>query len=210
MSLKASLFSGGKESLYAAMKLWPIDLFITFVYEFPRPSPHLVNLKQVMEVGGSIGIPVLVLKVDKGKEFEQEARLLRMIEVRELVAGDVYVEDHLNYLNRLTKEAGADLREPLWGMDTEELLRAEIRDGIVSMMIGGEEKIKGWIGRTIDKNSLEHFISNAKDIGIDPLGEKGEYHTIVLQSPLHRYRLRFDIDEIMDFKGYKIARLRSF
>lgn len=69
--LKAALFSAGKDSVYAALLEWPVDLFVVFVYQFPRPSPHLLNLHKAIELANALGVPVAVLKVDKGKELRQ-------------------------------------------------------------------------------------------------------------------------------------------
>jgi len=119
------LFSGGKDSVYAALLEWPVDIFVTFVHEFPRPSPHLLNLPKVVELANALGVPLAILKVDRGRELEQEAAFLRKLGVSELVAGDQAVEDHLKYVERLAGEAGARLREPLWGLDPGELLLRE-------------------------------------------------------------------------------------
>ena len=40
-------------------------------------------------------------------------KLLQRLGADEIVAGDVYVEDHLRYMESVAAEAGARLREPL-------------------------------------------------------------------------------------------------
>jgi len=41
--MKIAFYSGGKESVYAALLEWPIDAFVFLIYDFPRPSPHIAN-----------------------------------------------------------------------------------------------------------------------------------------------------------------------
>ena len=41
--------SGGKDSFYALMKVSRADLALILSYEFPRPSPHLVNMGKSVE-----------------------------------------------------------------------------------------------------------------------------------------------------------------
>ena len=47
--MRVAMLSGGKDSLYAAFKSWPVDLGLLLVYEFPRPGSHLVNLGKCVE-----------------------------------------------------------------------------------------------------------------------------------------------------------------
>ncbi|MDT7870058.1 MAG: ATPase [Thermoproteus sp.] len=176
--MKAALFSGGKDSVYAALLEWPVDIFVTFVYEFPRPSPHLLNLPKVVELANALGVPLAILKVDRGRELEQEAAFLRKLGVSELVAGDQAVEDHLKYMERLAGEAGARLREPLWGLDPGELLlrEAEAMDFLV-IGAGAADLVCDLVGR----RNAEAFLGKARALGMDPIGERGEYHTLAVR-----------------------------
>lgn len=57
-----------------------------------------------------------MVKLPKGSEFETRAALLKRLGAKVLVAGDQAVEEHLRYMEKLAAEAGAELREPLWGL----------------------------------------------------------------------------------------------
>jgi diphthamide synthase (EF-2-diphthine--ammonia ligase) len=81
---------------------------------------------------------VAAVKLNKGKEFEETADVLRKLGAEEIIAGDVYVEDHLKYMERLGEEVGAKLVESLWGIDPEELLHEEIASGIRTLVVGCE------------------------------------------------------------------------
>lgn len=207
MGLRVALLSGGKDSLYAAMKEWPVDLGLLLVYEFPRPSPHLVNLGKSVETLNLAGIPVLVARLPRGREFEETVRLLRTVNASVIVAGDVYVEDHLRYMERVAAEAGAKLREPLWGLDPEELLYREVEAGIEALVIGVDERLANWLGRRLNSSTAGRLAEDAKRVGVDPLGERGEYHTVVLRSPLHSARLGYRVVGVSVHNGYRLLHL---
>ncbi len=187
---KVALFSGGKDSLYAALKEWPVDALLILHYEFPYPSPHLVNLGATVLTGILTGVPVVVAKLRKGSEPSETAEVLKKLNAGVVVAGDVYVEDHLKYMEGVANEAGAQLREPLWGEDPLELLHREIKAGIDALVTGVINGLEELLGVKLNVESLEQFVGKLMEHSIDPLGENGEYHTLVLNSPVHTSRLR--------------------
>ncbi len=162
--------------MYAALREWPLDMFIFLVYSFPRPSPHIANLGFAVRFG-SMMVPVLVKRLARGREFEEEVGLLRGLGVDTIIAGDVDVEDHLKYMERLAGEVGASLREPLWGMDHEELLYREAEE-LSFVVIGGRREL---LCVNVGPGNVREFASLARGLGVDLLGEYGEYHTQVVE-----------------------------
>jgi diphthine-ammonia ligase len=205
--LRIALVSGGKESFYAAMKIGNIDYLLILIYEFPRPSPHLLNLEKTIETLTYFNKPIIIKKLDKGKEKEETIALVRKLGTKEVIAGDVYIEDHLKYMESIANSIGAKLYEPLWGKDPEEILHKEINEGIRPLIIGTQQNLKPWLGTIINPNNIEEFIKYTKQINIDPLGEKGEYHTLVINSPLHNKELKYKIIETLTFNEYYILKL---
>ncbi len=203
--MKVAVFSGGKDSIYAASFLWPIDYFVMFVYEFPSPSPHLRNMHSAVVSGLAMGVPVLVIKLRKGKEQEDSAHFLEKIGTKELIAGDVYVEDHLKYMEELAEMAGAKLREPLWGEDPEEVLAREMEWGIESLIIGTISEADDFLCQRLNEKTYRRIGEELKRRNLDPLGERGEYHTLVLNSPLHNWRVEVEVLKVEVFKRSKIA-----
>ncbi len=190
MGNRVAMFSGGKDGLRAAQLSWPVDLFLFLVYEFPEPSPHIENLAATAAASESIGVPLVVLRLDRGKEFAQTAEALRRLNADVLIAGDVFVEDHLKYMDALAREAGASLREPLWGKETLEILMRDVEQGYVMKVLGARTThLRTAVGRLVGKDNIEWFLKLVEEDRADPLGERGEYHTVVVKSPLHRWSL---------------------
>jgi len=132
---------------------------------------------------------------------------LEKLGVDRIVAGDVYIEDHLRYMERLATSVGAELAEPLWGMDPAELLYREIEDGVEPLVIGSRRELSDWVGAVLDSGNVDRFVEAARRCGFDPLGERGEYHTIVLRGPLHRSRLGYSVLGVEVYGGYHILRV---
>lgn len=195
-------FSGGKDSVYAYHLEQPVDLFFISVYQFPRPSPHLVNLHKVLELSLALGVPTLTVRLPKGGEFEAKASLLKRLGAQVLVAGDQGVEDHLRYMEKLAAEVGAVLREPLWGRDPAAVLREEV-EHMDFVVIGA--KRRELMCKLVTRDNVEDFIALAESLGVDPLGEYGEFHTLVV-----RYRdisIPYSCGVVEEYDGYLIARL---
>lgn len=198
------MLSGGKDSFYAAMISRPIDLGLVLHYEFPRPSPHLANIGKTIETLLLAQIPILVYKLRKGREYIDTINILKKLNISEIVAGDVYIYDHLKYMESIAEEVGATLIEPLWGEDPVELLYKEFNLGIEALVIGTEDRASKWIGKELNRNNVEIFIKSCRELSLDPLGERGEYHTIVVSSPIHSSRLLYKIVGYRNLDGYLI------
>ena len=58
---------------------------------------------------------------------------------------------------------------------------------------------EGWLGFTISKETGTTFLS--KIGGVDPLGENGEFHTLVLECPLYAKSFKVQSAERKAAKG---------
>ena len=207
MMVRVALMSGGKDSFYAAMRVGKVDLALMLIYEAPQPSPHVVNLGKSIETILNSGIPVVTLRLKKGRERSDLVNFLSKLHVNEIIAGDVYIEDHLKYMESIANELGAKLIEPLWGEDPQELMVKIFKSGIEATIIGVIKELRKWLGFKLTSESLNDFMNYCKELNIDPLGEHGEYHTIVVNSPLHIRPLSLKILGIEEFNQYSILRL---
>lgn len=63
--------------------------------------------------------------------------------------------------------------------------------------VDGKRLKEEWLGFTLSSETAETFLSKTQ--GIDPLGENGEYHTIVIESPLYSNAFRIKpVEKITD------------
>jgi diphthamide synthase (EF-2-diphthine--ammonia ligase) len=138
----------------------------------------------------------------KGREFNYKADLLKRLGASVLVAGDQAVEDHLAYMKKLADAVGAELREPLWERNPREILLEEVRH-IDFVVIGAAHR--ELICREVNKDNVLEFLELLGRLGVDPIGERGEYHSQVVR--VGDVGLEYRCGGVVDFGGYYIAKL---
>jgi uncharacterized protein (TIGR00290 family) len=181
-----ALFSGGKDSLYslylAEKQGIKVDHLITLITNLPIPSPHAENVEALKKIAKSMGKQLTIV------DFKQEntfINVLKKLDVDALVAGDINVEAHLEGLKDVCKKTGLTLLEPIYGKDTTKLFHEIFGLGFKALITGVElnSMDKKWLGFVISEQSGTQFLEK---IGkVDPLGENGEFHTLVLDCPLY-------------------------
>ena len=184
--IAAALFSGGKDSLYAVQLVEKqgvnVDHLITLLPTLPWPSPHAENLESLKILAKSMGKHLTI--VDCHKE-EALVEALKSLNVDALVAGDIDVEAHVTAFEAVCKKIGIELLEPIYGRDTSELFDEIFGSGFKALITGVNLKDldEEWLGFVISEETGAEFLSK---IGkVDPLGENGEFHTLVLECPLY-------------------------
>ena len=199
----AALFSGGKDSLYATYLVEKqgviIDDLITLLPTLPRPSPHAENIGALKVLADSMHKNLTIIDFRKEGAFIQA---LRNLEIDGLVAGDVFVEAHKQGLEDVCGKLGLKLYEPLYGRDTSELFHEIFGSGFKAVVTGVNLKMMGEeiLGFIIRKETSVMFLSRIGEN--DPLGENGEFHTLVLDCPLYSKHFRLQTCEKKAVKNF--------
>ena len=181
-----ALFSGGKDSLYAVHLVEKqgvtVDHLITLLPTLPWPSPHAENIEALKILAESMGKHLTIVDFQKEEAFIEA---LKSLKVDALVAGDINVEAHLAGLKDVCNKTGLELLEPIYGRDTSELFHQIFGLGFKALITGVNLNCmdEAWLGFTISKESGAAFLS--KIGSVDPLGENGEFHTLVFECPLY-------------------------
>jgi len=185
--LKAvALFSGGKDSLYAVYLAEKhgvtVDHLITLLPTLPWPSPHGENIDALKILAESMGKRHTIVDFKIEGAFIEA---LKSLEVDALIAGDINVEEHLAGLKDVCNKTGLELLEPIYGKNTSELFSEIFSLGFKALITGVDLTCMGkeWLGFVISEESGAEFLS--KIGSVDPLGENGEFHTLVLECPLY-------------------------
>ncbi len=200
----AALFSGGKDSTYAAHLAQEMSHDISYlVTMLPARDDswmfHTVNIGLAPLVAKAIGIESVV--VDTSGEKEEEIQDLKPaiagLNVDGIVTGAIASSYQRSRVDGSCSELRIEHVAPLWGRESSELLREMIGDGMSIIVaavaaMGLDEK---WLGRTLDLDALEELKSLSERYGVDVCGEGGEMETLVLDAPWFTSRL-----EIMSAK----------
>jgi len=108
--------------------------------------------------------------------------------VRGGVFGDIDLDEHRQWVERVCHDVDITPYLPLWGQAQEKILRDFIASGFEAIMVVAKADLfeEEWLGRKVDLD----FISQLKRKPGAPLsGESGEYHTFVTDGPLFNQRL---------------------
>jgi len=182
----AALFSGGKDSLYAQYLVerqgMEVDELITLLPSLPWPSPHAENVEALKLLAESMKKHLTIVDFKRENAFIEA---LKGLDVDALVAGDIYVEAHVSGLRDVCGRLGLDLIEPLYQRDATELFHEIFSSGFKALITGVNLKFLGeeFLGFTIYRENADIFLSKIGEV--DPLGENGEFHTLVLGCPLY-------------------------
>lgn len=189
-------WSGGLESSLACHKVikegHDVDCLVAFVLDQYWPAmghpPEIMRLQSE-----SIGIPLIMLKVEEPYKEGYNKAIASLMETRGvegIVTGDIYVVDeiHGNWMESVTEGLDIEVIMPLWERDTFEVLEDEMSSGFRAVFTCVKEPWfnKEWIGRELNKNSVKDILALAEKYGMDPCGENGEYHTMVIDGPIFK------------------------
>jgi len=192
-------WSGGKDStisLYIAMKIKNIKVkyLLNMVSEdgiFSRS--HGINSTLLNLQAQAIGIPVVQRRAtweNYESEFKKIVTELKNKDIQAGVFGDIDLQEHRDWVERVCKDIGIKPILPLWKKDREELMNEFISSGFKAIVVATNADFLGkeWLGREVDNK----FIDDLKKLGdIDLCGEKGEYHTFVFGGPIFRKPVEF-------------------
>jgi uncharacterized protein (TIGR00290 family) len=120
-----------------------------------------------------------------------------------VVFGNVHLADVRAWYEARTRAAGLEHVEPLWGEPPEALAREVVELGFHALITCVELATADpdWLGRPLDHALLDRMVAR----GVDPCGERGEYHTVVLDGPDFRAPVpALPADAPADHDGFRI------
>ena len=189
-------WSGGKDSClacYAAVRQgYAIAHLANFIsQEYGRVRFHGIKAELIRAQALAVGLPLLqkeTVAEDYEAGFKEGIRSLLSDRIGGLVFGDIHLQHSWEWAERVSRELGLQVVEPLWGRSTEEILLDFINSGFHALVVSTQANLLGeeWVGRPIDLA----FLNDLKERGgVDLCGENGEYHTFVLDGPIFRERV---------------------
>ncbi len=186
----ACSWSGGKDSCYALMRA--IDLgaeptvLLNIMHENGEVSrSHGLPLTILKQQADAIGIP-LYYTPSTWSDYEKNyidslAAIKEKYFVEATVFGDIDLEPHREWEEKVCKTAELQPLLPLWQENRRQLVIDMIENDIKAIIVSCNTAMgKKYLGREITIALIDELESR----GIDACGENGEYHTAVLDCPL--------------------------
>ena len=204
MTKVVASWSGGKDSCLACYKAildgFDVVHLLNFVHEDSNRSSHGLRAELLSIQSQAVGIPIIQGRTKRNayeQEFKKIVSRLKQDNIQGIVFGDIYLQEHKDWIDRVCNDVDIRPIFPLWGVDTEKIIRDFIDSGFDAIVVAVKAEILGeeWLGQKVDKNLIEDF----KERKIDPCGESGEYHTFVVDGPLFKRRLNIlDGDKVLN------------
>ena len=156
---------------------------------------HGLDPKLIRAQAQAIKIPIIQRKLTWDtyeREFKKAVLEIKQAGVKGVVFGDVDLQEHKDWVDRVCKELGIEAIEPLWGADPEQLLTEFMNEGFEATVVRAKADIFGeeWLGLEIDENFVKELRKLKNKSNFHILGEAGEYHTFVINGPMFKRRIR--------------------
>jgi len=191
----AASWSGGKDSCLACYKAMQeghrVASLVNFIsQQHRRVSFHGIPAGLIFEQTRSVGVPLLQRETTGSnyeEQFKKAVGSLVEMGIEGMVFGDIYLQEHKDWVERVCGEIGVKALETLWGMDTKKVCLEFINLGFKAIVVSAKSDLIGkeWVGRYVD----EEFLGYLKKSGIDLCGENGEYHTFVTDGPIFKKKI---------------------
>ncbi len=198
----AVLFSGGKDStmaVYNALKEGHEVKYLISVFSDNPASYmfHVANIHITELSAEAMGIP-LIKKVTKGiKEEELEDLTHILCELKDkgieaIYSGALFSVYQKSRIDAICEKLGLKSCAPLWHRDPEEYMEEIIELGfdVIITSVAAEGLDESWLGKKIDRTSLDEIIELNKKYHIHIGFEGGEAETLVLDGPIFNKRIK--------------------
>ncbi len=205
-------WSGGKDSCLACYRAMKQGMKLSHLVHFDRPKNlHGVDPAMIKLQADLTGIPMIQRKVaseDFEREFKKTIGELAMSGTKGMVFGDIYLEPHKEWVDRVCYELGIEPVEPLWGMKTEDIIQEFLSIGFDTIVASGNQDLidKKYIGHRMDREFIEHLKSKKLDV----CGENGEFHTFVTRGPLFRGKIEITASDVISRDGFWFLDVRDY
>jgi len=197
----AALFSGGKDSAYAIYLAQKAGLNVTHIVSiFPEKKDsymfHSINIHLTELLAEAMNIAFIKKEThgEKESELDDLKNVLKNLEIDGVVSGAIASEYQNNRIQKICEELGIKSFSPLWGKKQDEILKEIINAGFEIIIVGvfADGLDESWLGRKIDKKTIDELVKIREKYLINEAGEGGEFETLVTGGPIFNKRLFLD------------------
>lgn len=200
-------WSGGKDAAWTLHRLQSdarfdiVGLLTTVTEGFERIAMHGIRRDILLAQAEATGLPLVESRIpqqcDNARYEAAFAAALAQARGRwpglETIAfGDLFLADVRAWREALCARLSWRMETPLFGADTASLAREMIAGGLRATLccVDTTQLAAEFSGREFDEALLADLPT-----GIDPCGERGEFHTCVHAGPMFRHPLALQLGE---------------
>lgn len=205
-----SSWSGGKDSCLALYRMTRAgntcaSLF-TMIDETGKHSrSHGLYPDALRAQAEAMELPILLTRAswaDYEEQFNKNVESFKAQGILNGVFGDIDLEPHREWVERVCRESGLVAHQPLWQGVRRDLVCEFIAAGFKAIIVVVNEKQipAKFLGHEIDENLIDEL----EAIGVDACGENGEFHTFVYDGPLFKYKVEFDRGDTFNIEHHRV------
>jgi len=186
-------WSSGKDSAYALHVLraqWGaevVGLLTTMNESAGRVAMHAVRESLLQRQAAAVALPLHLVRIPSpcpnetyDAAMDVAVRALHERGVRHVAFGDLFLEDIRRYREERLLWTGLTPLFPLWGRDTAELAREMQADGVRATLTCVDPRV---VPASLAGRAWDAALVRELPPGVDPCGERGEFHTFVTDAP---------------------------
>ena len=181
-------WSGGKDSALALVRAraqggLPVGLLNMLAETGERSRSHGLPVEILHAQAAALGLPI-VFGQASWAEYEcewvrQASVLVHSTRATQMVFGDIDLQAHRDWEERVCAQAQLQACLPLWLESRMDLLTEMLQLGMRALIVSARADCADLLGEVVDAT----VIRSLTERGADACGENGEYHTCVLHMP---------------------------
>lgn len=190
-------WSGGKDSYLSLLKAKEAGLqivsLLSFISAEGESRSHGIKTEVLKRQSELLNIPLHTEIVTWESYEDGFVRAVEYLKEDQSVTGgvfgDINLDEHRQWVEKMCKRCDVDYNLPLWLMGEEDVSKELINREIRAMLVAVRHDLlnEQWLGRYMDEEYIQHCL----DLKISPCGEGGEAHTLVTDGPLFSKPLEY-------------------
>ncbi len=154
------------------------------------------------------GIPIHLIS-SSWQDYEKNfitalSSLKEQYQITDAVFGDIDLQAHRDWEEKVCTIAGLRANLPLWLGDRRKLVLEMLDAGIQTMIVSCNAVMgPSFLGKTI----TPALVDQLESLGIDACGENGEFHTLVYNCPLFTHPLQISVIRELEHDNYWFSEL---
>lgn len=210
-------WSSGKDSAWALhilrrqSNIDVVGLLTTFNEAVDRVAMHAVRRSLVAVQAEAVGLPLWPVmlpwpctNVDYENRMAAALAQAREAGITHVAFGDLFLEDVRAYREKQLDGTGLTPLFPIWHPSggTAALAQEMVESGVEAVLtcVDPGQLDPSFVGRTYDAGLVEELPE-----GVDPCGERGEFHTFCYAGPMYREKVRIQTGEHVHRDGFWFA-----
>jgi uncharacterized protein (TIGR00290 family) len=187
----------------------PAALLTTVNEAYDRVAMHGVRVEVLRAQADAAGLPLITIPIPSpcpNEIYERRMAAAVVAAVADgfthVAFGDLFLRDVRQYREDRLADTGLTPIFPLWGRPTRDLARTMVGSGLKAILTCVDQRVlpASFAGRAFDEQLLSELPATT-----DPCGERGEFHSCVIDGPMFARPLAVECGEVVERGDFVFA-----